>query len=107
MFSSEFSSLAPVSHLDILKVLKRVRHNKFVGLDDISGSVISCSDILVPAMKHDSNPRLSERFSYFMETNVPVFKTVLPLFVIADSYLLLITFPDYSNLLFMSMFHIT
>jgi hypothetical protein len=69
MFSSEFLSLAPVSHLDILKVHKRVRQNKFVDLDDIPGSVISCSDILIPAMKHDSNPRLSELLSYLMETN--------------------------------------
>jgi hypothetical protein len=64
LLSSDFLQMLPVSELDILKAIKRLRPCKSVGLCGISGFIITgCSTIFAPLLKHIFSISLSrERF---------------------------------------------
>lgn len=102
MQSSEFLSLSPISEMGICKALRRLRLSKFLGLDDITSFVIkSCSEFLVPVLKHIFSLSLTRHC-------LPIVwkQATLRLLVTTDPYLYLIHFADYLNLLF-TIFHIT
>lgn len=63
LLSSEFSSLAPISDLDVFKALKRLKPSISVAVNDTTAFVIKgWSDIFVPFLKHIFNQRLSQKY---------------------------------------------
>ena len=53
LLSSDILHLPPISELDILKVIKRLRPPKSVGLDGISTFIVNgCSAIFAPLLKY-------------------------------------------------------
>jgi hypothetical protein len=109
--SSEFFSLAPISELDICKAFRRLRPSKSVRLDDIPSFVIKgcCTEIFVPVLKHIFNLSLTEHCFPTIWKQAAVF----PVFrrgrtaSVSNYRPISILIPNYLNLLFMIMFHIT
>jgi hypothetical protein len=61
--SSEFLRLAHVSDSDIFKAITSLRPSTSIGLDDISGLIITgFSDIFVLVLKHTFNVSVSQQY---------------------------------------------
>jgi hypothetical protein len=92
LLSSDILHLPPISELDNLKAIKRLRPSKSVGLHGIPGFIIKgCFTVSVPLLKYIFDVRLSqEHFPTKWEKAdiVPILKkvTVLPL-VITDQFI--------------------
>jgi hypothetical protein len=96
-----------------LKAIKRLKPSKSVGAGDIPGFIIKeFTDIFVSALKHSFNRSLSQQHFPALWKQAAIAsvrkkkKATVPLLAITDQYLLSIIFPNYLNLLFMTMFRI-